>query len=92
MIDDQLIQDASIAFASATSGVWPCPVAEVFDDATFVLFTVEVPASHNCTVVDASVRLAVTEALDGIIPVHPAQSFGSWIIAFTREGKLYECI
>jgi len=91
MIDEQIIQAASIAIVSATAGLLPYPVADVFDDATFILLTFETPPSRT-GFIDATVRMELAEALDAIVPTHPRQSFGSWIVVFTHGGKIYDSI
>ncbi|RFP14492.1 hypothetical protein D0T25_27345 [Duganella sp. BJB488] len=90
-MDEQLVKHATIAFVNSTSGLWPYPRADLLDDGTFILFSVDMPQSHVRRIDDA-IRLAVTESLNEIIPPHPAQFFGTWIVAFINDGTVYDAI
>lgn len=91
MMDEQFAQYVATAFANATAGLWPYPHADILDDGTFILLTVEVPTAHTGYINDA-LRSTITETLDAIVPTVPDQHLGTWIVAFVRDGAVYAAI
>ncbi len=91
MINDQLAVRAATAFSQVTLGRWGHPRTEIQDGGTFVLLSVDVP-HFNANEVDSKVRESVANALNEILPTHPGQTIGSWLVVFLREGQVCESI
>ncbi|MYM22168.1 hypothetical protein GTP46_05875 [Duganella sp. FT135W] len=90
-MDKQLAQIAAAAFVDATEGRWPLPKIDILDDGTFVLFSVELPFFEPLGQNHPTCKV-VTKLLDELIPSHPTQPFGSWIIAFISYETVVDAI
>lgn len=91
MLDEQLASDAAAAFKQATSGRWPCVRTEIQDDGNYLLLSVYVP-STDISEIDLSVRRAVVQALNSLIPIDPKEPVGYWIVAFIHNQNVYDSI
>lgn len=42
--------------------------------------------------IELPVKKSIAEALNEVIPTHPSQKFGNWMVVFFRDGKMYETV
>ncbi|WP_431095361.1 hypothetical protein [Polaromonas aquatica] len=84
-------EKVTTAFVHATGARWSFPRVEIQDRGTFMLISVDSlsPEIHE---IELPVKKSIAQALNQVIPPHPTQQFGSWMVVFFREGKMFETV
>ena len=90
MIQDNTVREAIAALDAVAAGRWPLARAELQDDGTFLLLSVdaEVPRATF----DEELREGVARQLNSIVPASPEQMPGSWMVVFKTGGNVYQSL
>jgi hypothetical protein len=79
------------AFVHATGARWSFPRVEVQDRGTFMLISVD-SLTPEIQEIELPVKKSIAQALNQVIPAHPTQRFGNWMVVFFRDGKMFETV
>jgi hypothetical protein len=87
----EVAEKVATAFVKATGARWSFPRVDMQDKGTFMLISVDA-ISPEVQEVALPVKESITLALNEVIPSHPSQKFGNWMVVFFHEGKMYETV
>lgn len=87
----EVAEKVATAFVKATGARWSFPRVDMQDKGTFMLISVDA-VSPEVREVALPVKESITLALNEVIPSHPSQKFGNWMVVFFHEGKMYETV
>jgi hypothetical protein len=90
MIDEAMASRAAETFVQVVEGRWVKPRTEIQENWTYVLLSVDVRPGDG--VIDRETRRSVALALNAVVPAHPEQELGSWMVVFTRNGDVFDSI
>ena len=87
----EVAEKVTTAFVHATGARWSFPRVEIQDRGTFMLISVD-SLSPEIQEIGLSIKKSIAQALNQVIPAHPTQQFGNWMVVFFREGKMFETV
>ena len=91
MINEAIAQSAQDVLASLAKGRWHNIHTEIQDDYTFVLLTADAPSLSEQELTTEQ-RAQVAAAINSVVPTHPNQDFGSWMVVFKKNGEIFASI
>jgi hypothetical protein len=87
----EVAEQVATAFVKATAARWSFPRVDLQDKGTFMLISVEALAP-DAQEVEMPLKKSIAQALSEVIPTHPSQKFGNWMVVFFHEGKMFETV
>ena len=91
MIDETIARSARVALASLAKGRWKNIQTEIQDDGIFLLLTADAPCLSEPELTTEQ-RAELAAAMDNVVPTHPDQDFGSWMVVFMKNGEVFASI
>ncbi|CAN7495919.1 hypothetical protein [Polaromonas sp. LjRoot131] len=87
----EVAEKVATAFVKATAARWSFPRVDMQDRGTFMLISVDA-LTPDAQEIELPVKKSIAQALNEVIPTHPSQKFGNWMVVFFRDGKMYETV
>lgn len=87
MIDEALAQRAVETLARLAHEYWDSVDSEIQDDSTFVLLRARAQTEADVQV-PSEVRRAIAKELNALVPDHPNQELGSWMVVVLQDGQV----
>ena len=87
----EVAEKVATAFVKATAARWSFPRVDMQDRGTFMLISVDA-LTPDAQEIELPVKKSIAHALNEVIPTHPSQKFGNWMVVFFRDGKMYETV
>jgi hypothetical protein len=87
----EVAEQVATAFVKATAARWSFPRVDLQDRGTFMLISVDAMAP-DVREVEMPLKKSIAQALSEVIPTHPTQKFGNWMVVFFHEGKMFETV
>ncbi len=91
MIDEALAHRAAQTVAELAREYWDSVDSEIQDDWTFVLIRARAPTEADVQVPTA-LRHEIARDLNALVPAHPPQPLGSWMVVVLCAGNVRDSL